>query len=146
MADEFEIGNIVNIENNIAEVELLENDQCHSCGARMICRPGDSGKRTLKLKNTLNARIGDRILIEQSDKNQLKLAFMQYGFPLLGFLISIIIAGGLLSEPVLGIPSEITQFIIAVTVLLLAGWLTRRWAARKAATDFSVFSMKEICK
>ncbi|MBU0711819.1 SoxR reducing system RseC family protein [bacterium] len=146
MDESFEIGVIVDIIDNIAEIELLENDHCHSCGARMICRPGDSGKRTLRLKNTLNAKIDDRILIEQSDKNQLQLTFMQYGFPLLGFLISIILAGVFIKAPLIGIPPEVLQFTIAVLVLFLAGWLTRIWATKKASTDFSVFSMKEICQ
>ncbi|MDO9547657.1 MAG: SoxR reducing system RseC family protein [Candidatus Marinimicrobia bacterium] len=146
MDESFEIGVIVDLEDNVAEIELLENDHCHSCGARMICRPGDSGKRVLKLTNTLNVKIGDRILIEQSDKNQLKLAFMQYGFPLLGFLIAIIISGIFIKMPFAGIPTEVLQFIIAVLVLILAGLLTRIWATKKAATDFSVFSMKEICQ
>ncbi|MFH2025412.1 MAG: SoxR reducing system RseC family protein, partial [bacterium] len=106
----------------------------------------DSGKRTLRLKNTLNAKIDDRILIEQSDKNQLQLTFMQYGFPLLGFLISIILAGVFIKAPLIGIPPEVLQFTIAVLVLFLAGWLTRIWATKKASTDFSVFSMKEICQ
>ena len=146
MDRDFESGVIVDINDNIAEIELLDNDHCHSCGARMICRPGDSGKRTLKLTNTLNAKVGDRILIEQSDKNQLKLAFMQYGFPLLGFLIAVIIAGVFIKSSIVGIPPEVMQFIIAILVLLIAGLLTRKWAFKKALTDFSVFSMKEICQ
>ena len=146
MDESFEIGVIVNVIDTIAEIELLDNDYCHSCGARMICRPGDSGKRTLKLTNTLNAKVGDRILIEQSDKNQLKLAFMQYGFPLFGFLIAIILAGVFIKESAVGIPPEVLQFIIAILALLLAGSITRKWAIKKALTDFSVFSMKEICQ
>ncbi|MBN2602103.1 MAG: SoxR reducing system RseC family protein [Candidatus Marinimicrobia bacterium] len=146
MDESFEIGVIVSVIDTIAEIELLDNDHCHSCGARMICRPGDSGKRTLKLTNILNAKIGDRILIEQSDKNQLKLAFMQYGFPLLGFLFAIILAGVFIKTPFIGIPPEVQQFFIAVLILVLAGWLTRKWSIKKASTDFSVFSMKEICQ
>ena len=146
MAEDFETGIIIDLESNIADIELPENDQCHSCVARMICRPGDSGKRILKLKNTLNAKIGDKILIEQSDKNQLKLAFMQYGFPLLAFLVAIILAGFFIKVPFVGIPPEILQFIIAVLILILAGLLTRYWANKKASADFSIFSMKEICQ
>jgi len=143
---DFEIGKIVEINGDVASVELLENDHCHSCGAKMICRPGDTGRRILKLRNTLNASVGNRILIEQSDKNQLKLAFMQYGFPLLGFLITIIIASSLIKKSVVGIPAELLQFGIACIALLLAGLLSRIWANRKSSTDFSVFSMKEICQ
>jgi len=96
--------------------------------------------------NTLNAKIGDRIIIEQSDKNQLKLAFMQYGLPLIGFLIAVIFTGIFIKGAVIGIPPEVLQFIIAILVLLFAGLLTWNWANKKASTDFSVFSMKEICQ
>jgi len=146
MNEDFEIGVIVALEDNIAEIELMENDHCHSCGARMICRPGDSGRRILKLKNSLNAKIGDRILIEQSERKQLQLAFMQYGFPLLAFLIAIVLAGFIIKKPVAGIPPEVLQFVLAVAALFSAGWFTRIWATKKAATDFAVFSMKEICQ
>ncbi|HCK98499.1 MAG TPA: hypothetical protein DHW42_00120 [Candidatus Marinimicrobia bacterium] len=146
MDQEFETGEIVEIIGIIAGVELQENDQCHSCGAKMICRPGASGKRMLYLKNTLNARVGDRILIEQSDKNQLKLAFMQYGLPMFGFIAAVIIANLFISETVLGIPAEIWQFVIGLSVLGIIGVFIRLWCARKAAADFSVFSMKKICQ
>lgn len=146
MDQEFEIGEIVEISGMIAGVEIQENDQCHSCGARMICRPGASGKRMLYLKNTLNAQVGDRIYIEQSDKNQLKLAFMQYGLPMFGFIGAIIIANLFISETVLGIPAEIWQFLIGLGMLGVIGVFIRLWCARKAAADFSVFSMKEICR
>jgi len=143
---DFEIGEVVEIKGDRAGIELVESNNCHSCGARMICRPGDSGKRILYLKNTLNTQIGDRILIEQSDKNQLKLAFMQYGLPLLSFLLAVLVANYLIFGSYLGIPSDILQFGIGLVVLAIAGLISRSWAKRKAAGGFSVFSMKEICK
>lgn len=146
MTDEFETGTVIEIEGDLAIVEMPENEHCHHCGARMVCRAGDSGKRLLKLKNTLNTKPGDRILIEQSEKSQLQLVFMQYGFPLLAFITGIIISGLFIKQMLWGIPREVWQFIGALFFMLLAGLGTRNWANKKALTDFSVFRMHEICE
>jgi positive regulator of sigma E activity len=146
VAQDFEIGTIIELLDDIAIVEVPESDQCHSCGARMICRPAGKERRILRLRNTLHAAVGDRILIEQSDRNQLILAFMQYGLALLAFLITIVLASRFVSKPVLGIPAELLQFGIALVALLGAGLVCRFWAKRTSASDFAVFSMKEICQ
>lgn len=146
MTDEFETGTVIEIDGDLAIVEMPENEHCHHCGARMVCRAGDSGKRVLKLKNTLDAKAGDRISIEQSEKSQLQLAFMQYGFPLLAFIIGIFISGLLIKQTLWGIPKEVWQFTGALILLFLAGLGTRNWANKKVLTDFSVFRMHEICE
>ncbi|MGC9364209.1 MAG: SoxR reducing system RseC family protein [Fidelibacterota bacterium] len=146
MNDEFETGVVIDLEGDVATVELSENEHCHNCGARLICRPAESGKRIIKLKNRLNAQPGDRIFIEQSDKQQLQLACMQYGLPLLAFILGILISGSIIKASLLGIPKEVWQFLVALCFVLLAGLGTRRWANRKALTDFAVFRMRSVCK
>jgi hypothetical protein len=71
---------------------------------------------------------------------------MQYGLPMFGFIGTIIIANLFISETVLGIPAEIWQFLIGLGMLGVIGVFIRLWCTRKAAADFSVFSMKEICR
>ncbi len=94
----------------------------------------------------MNAQPGDRIFIEQSDKQQLQLACMQYGLPLLAFILGILISGSIIKASLLGIPVEVWQFLVALCFVLLAGLGTRRWANRKALTDFAVFRMRSVCK
>lgn len=143
---DLELGEVIQIKGRRVAVELVENNACDSCSARFICRPNDSGKRVLHVYNSLNAKIGDRVLIEQSEANQLKLTAMQYGLPLLGFLITVIIANRYLPPSILVIPNELWAFVAGIVVVIILGFVTRAWSKRKVAQDFSVFQMKKIIK
>ena len=141
---DLDLGEVVEIKGEFASVELQTKDACHSCGARFVCRPNDSGKRILNVRNILNAKVGDKVLIDQLGSNQLKLASMQYGLPLLGFLISMLVANQFISSSVLGVPNEIVLFIIGIVVLFIFGYITNIWCRRKVLKEFYVFEMKEI--
>ena len=143
---DLELGEIIQIEGSRAAVELVDKDACDSCSARFICRPDDSGKRVLHVYNSLNAKIGDRVLIEQSEVNQLRLTAMQYGLPLLGFLITVIIANRYLPPSILVIPNELRAFVAGIVVVIILGFVTRAWIKRKVAQDFSIFQMKRVVK
>ncbi|RKY51418.1 MAG: hypothetical protein DRP89_09025 [Candidatus Neomarinimicrobiota bacterium] len=141
---DMDLGEVVEIKGEFASVELQTKDACHSCGARFVCRPNDSGKRILYIRNILNAKVGDKVLIEQLGSNQLKLAIMQYGLPLLGFLISILVASQFISSYILGIPKDIILFLIGVVAIIIFGYITNIWCKRQALKNFQVFEMKEI--
>ncbi len=141
---DLDLGEVVEVKGEFASVELQTKDACHSCGARFVCRPNDSGKRILYVRNILNAKVGDKVLFEQLGPNQLKLATMQYGLPLLGFLISILVASQFISSSIFGIPEDIILFIIGVVAIIIFGYITNIWSRRKALKNFHIFDMKEI--
>lgn len=141
---DLDLGEVVEVKGEFASLELQTKDACHSCGARFVCRPNGSGKRILFVRNILNAKVGDKVLIEQLGSNQLKLAVMEYGLPLLGFLISMLVANQFISSSILGIPKEITLFIIGLVSLFIFGYITNIWSKRKALKNFHIFGMKEI--
>jgi len=141
---DLDLGEVVELKGEFASVELQTKDACHSCGARFVCRPNGLGKRILFIRNILNAKVGDKVLIEQLGSNQLKLATMEYGLPLLGFLISMLVASQFISSSILGIPNEIILFIIGLVALFIFGYITNIWSKRKALKNFHIFEMKEI--
>jgi positive regulator of sigma E activity len=135
---------IVGIEDNLAIIEMEEKEACHSCAARFLCQPNDTGMRIIKVKNSINAKVGDKVLLERSDTNQLKLTGMQYGLPLVGFLVAILISNKLINHTILSIPAELFQFAIGIITLLLVGILTNLWCRKKAAEKFSIFKIHSI--
>lgn len=137
-------GKIVGIEDDLAIIEMEEKEACHSCAAKFLCQPDNEGKRIIKVKNSINAKVGDKVLLERADKNQLKLAGMQYGLPLAGFLIAILISSKLINHSILGIPAELFQFAIGIITLLFIGFLTNIWCKKKTAEKFSIFKMHSI--
>lgn len=145
MHKDFEIGKVIEIQNGFAKVELADSEGCHTCGARLICQPQGSGRRILRLKNSLNTPIGSKVRIEQSDKRQLILGMMQYGLPTLGFMIGVVGANQLITHPIRGILVDLIQFGIGLILLLVTGMITRIWCKSRALKGFAVFTIKEIC-
>jgi positive regulator of sigma E activity len=139
-----ETATVVAIQERWVVVELDEKDACHACGAKMICRPNATGKRTLKILNTLQAKIGDRVLIEQIGANQLKLTTIQYGLPLLGFLTGVLIANYHIKSDFLGIPAELLQMACGVMMVIIIGFGIFLWSRKKAQSGFSIFRLRQV--
>ncbi|MFH1212600.1 MAG: SoxR reducing system RseC family protein [Candidatus Neomarinimicrobiota bacterium] len=139
-----ETATVTAVEGRWVVIELEQQDGCHECGAKMICRPNASGKRVLKIPNTLSARVGEQVQIEQIGRNQLKLTMIQYGLPLFGFLAGILIASHYIRQRVFGVPAEIAQFFCGVVVIILIGFGINIWSKRQAQKDFSVFRLRQI--
>lgn len=143
---ENEIGEVIDIKGENAVLRMESTGACDRCGAKVICRPNSSGHRIIYIRNTLNVKIGDRVSVEQNGINQVKLIFMQYGLPMICFLITIVIANRMIPNPYFGIPPEVLQFLIALVIVVLSGGLTFIWSKRMVAQRFSVFRMKSIVR
>lgn len=144
MNETYEVGEVVELRGSLAGVEMTTSDACQTCGARGLCRPDSKGRRILFVKNSLDARIGDRVRIYQSGKNQLRLALFQYGLPLIAFLIMVVFVSQLSEGTIAGIPGDLFSFLMGLIALMGAGFIGRRWCRRMASRDFAVFSIKEI--
>ncbi|HOG76494.1 MAG TPA: SoxR reducing system RseC family protein [Candidatus Marinimicrobia bacterium] len=138
-----ETATVIDADQHWVTVELAEKDTCHSCGAKMICRPNSTGKRILKIPNTINAKVGDTVLIEQIGANQLKLTIVQYGLPLFGFLFGVLIANRFIKHSIFGIPADIVQMFCGIIVVILTGFVIYFWSKRKAKSGFNVFRLRQ---
>jgi len=132
------------VQERWAIVELEEKDGCHECGAKMICRPNATGKRTLKMLNIIDAKVGDQVLIEQIGANQLKLTMIQYGLPLIGFLAGVLLSNHYIQNSLWGIPPEIAQMFCGTVMVILVGFGIYFWSRRKARSEFNVFRLRQI--
>ncbi|HPC36174.1 MAG TPA: SoxR reducing system RseC family protein [Candidatus Marinimicrobia bacterium] len=139
-----EVATVIIADQRWVTVELEEKDACHSCGAKMICRPNSTGKRILKMPNTINAKVGDQVLIEQIGANQLKVTLVQYGLPLFGFLIGVLIANRYIKDSTLGIPADIAQMLCGILAVILTGFVIYFWSKHKAKSGFNVFRLRQI--
>ena len=88
---EIETGIITSVQGTDALVTIDRQTACGSCNARVMCIPDGSGKRILKASNPLNAKVGSRVVVSETSHFLLKLSFIQYGIPLIGFLVGIIL-------------------------------------------------------
>jgi sigma-E factor negative regulatory protein RseC len=124
-----ETGQVVGLEDRYALVELEENEACKGCGARALCLPGDSKKR-LRVLNSIEAEVGDGVALELDHSQQLKMAAMHYGLPLVGFVLGVLLGALFFSKPVGGFPVEIGQFLCGVVLMMLCGVRAHYWSKR----------------
>jgi sigma-E factor negative regulatory protein RseC len=90
MKDEIlvEEGIVLSASDGIVEVSLSKSDNCDTCSAKIICKPGDSEKKVLKVLDPFGVLPGDIVKISIQGADVLKASFILYGLPLV-----ILIAG-----------------------------------------------------
>ncbi|HMA62409.1 MAG TPA: SoxR reducing system RseC family protein [bacterium] len=140
----FEVGVVDKIEGGYAVIKLQEHDACEHCHAKIICKPNQSGQRQVKLKNTLGASPGDRVVLASSDLKHITLSFMQYGFPLLGFLAGLIISYQIIDKFPIGLSQQFGSFLVGLIFLGLFSLGTYIWSKRMDKSNFSVLQMSKI--
>lgn len=143
---DYEEGIVIKEEGEWVVIELPHQDSCHSCGAKMLCRPNESGQRVLRMPNTLHAKVGDKVLIEQIGKNQFLLTLMQFGLPMLFFLLAVILGDYLLPENLAKIPKDILLIITGLGAIILSGVFIYLWSKWQAKRGFSVFRLVKVLK
>ncbi len=77
-----ENGTVVETGGNIAVVKLRASDCCTGCDAKSLCQMGQSGERILEVKNNLEARVGDEVVISVKTRYALGSLFTLFGLPI----------------------------------------------------------------
>ena len=90
--DKQQEGVVLEVNGIMAKVKTSRHNDCENCGA---C-PGNSAL-VLEARNMLDAKPGDRVVIEVREVNMLKAAFIVYMLPLVAIFIGAVI-GNLLAE------------------------------------------------
>lgn len=93
------------------------------------------------MENTIDAKVGDRIAISETSNILLKLSFLQYSSPLIGFILGIIITTqfNINLQPV-----EFYQFLCGLLGLGLAGVISYLIIKRMAKEPNKFFSVKKV--
>ena len=130
-------GIIIRINGNYVTITIETTDSCKDCGIRFLCSPGSDKEKTITLENTIDAKVGDRVAISETSNILLKLSFLQYGLPLIGFLLGIIIA----TQFNINLrPVEFYQFLCGLIGLGIAGlisYMIIKWMAKKPGKFFT---------
>jgi positive regulator of sigma E activity len=140
---EQEIGIVTAIEDGQAWVEIVPQPACETCGAKIFCTPDLTGKRKLKVLNSIEAKVGQQVAIAESSKFLLYLSFLQYGLPLIGFLSGILITS-LFSISFTFIPNELFLFSGGLAGLALCAVWGHFQVKKLAETRQVFFSIVEV--
>ena len=92
-----EHGIVIKADNEFAEVELVGNDNCKECSAKLFCKPSEDESRILKVSNSINLKNGDNVSISIKGKNLITASLNLYLYPLIILIISIFLGSILFS-------------------------------------------------
>ena len=56
-----EEGIVVSTSDGYAEIQLVENDNCEDCSAKLFCKPQEDNSKNLTIKNNDSLIIGDKV-------------------------------------------------------------------------------------
>lgn len=86
-----EDGIVIESDKGIAEIALIENDNCEECSARLLCKPRESSStKILKAADPFGALPGDEVRVSVDGKAILGATSALYGAPLLIIIVSIL--------------------------------------------------------
>ena len=144
-SSEDEVGIVTALRNNEAIVELSLQESCESCGARFMCVPDQSGKRQLRVSNSINANIGNHVAISEKSNFLLKVSFLQYGLPFIGFLIACVLLNAM-DLSAIPVQRELTIFTGGIIGLFICGLVARLFIEKLAETDSTFFEISKIMR
>ncbi len=123
--DENQVGEIVAEESgNQVLVEIERHSACKKCGA---CDFGMSGNKTsqLELENTVNAGIGDKVVIDMEGKDIVKASVLIYLVPLFSLVVGLLL--GTLFADSLQVDENILGFVLGIVFMGITYGLLKRY-------------------
>ena len=106
-----EVGVLTEIKGGVAVVSVDKKEECAGCG---LCLFKDNANKTeFYAKNSVGAKVGDKVFVERSDSGKFLGAIMAFFIPLLLIGLSVLIN-------YLFIKNEI--WILVLSVILVAVW------------------------
>jgi sigma-E factor negative regulatory protein RseC len=103
-----ESARVIDIEGTQLVLEAEVKTSCQSCSAQKGCGTSLLSRHVgrklsrFRIENTLNAKIGDEIVVGLSEQAVLRGSLLVYLFPLLSMLFAAILADALLAQQVAG--------------------------------------------
>jgi sigma-E factor negative regulatory protein RseC len=81
-----EQGVVIKSEEGIAEIELIANENCEECSAKLFCKPNEGSTKHIHLKDNYGYKKGDRVTISIPGKSLLLASCKLYLYPLILFV------------------------------------------------------------
>ncbi|WP_083917288.1 SoxR reducing system RseC family protein [Thiomicrorhabdus arctica] len=128
-----ESGIISSIEGEFAYVDAQRQSGCSGCASSSSCGTSalatlftNTSQSAIKVRNRLNAQVGDHVILTLDESRLIKHSFMAYGVPLIGlFLFSVLFS--VLSVRVFDVSDTVADVAAMIGGFLgvaLGWWLT----------------------
>ena len=137
-----EVGKVLKVKGNTAEILIERNPSCESCGA---CRLISDKEMVAEVENNLGAKEGQLVKISLEDKKVLEASIIIYAVPLVFFVIGYYVGNLIKNLIFVDNPSEVIGIIFAF-VSLGASYLiiNRFFGAKTKGAEIFKPVIKEI--
>ncbi|MEO0071116.1 MAG: SoxR reducing system RseC family protein [candidate division WOR-3 bacterium] len=101
MSDIFEeIGTVVQVQGDRAQVQVVPSGGCDRCGAASFCNWTGKKERVVIAVNPIGAKPGDKVVIRRKIKEGTNSALLLFGLPAGMMLFGVIIGGIILRQDI----------------------------------------------
>ncbi len=128
-----EEGIVISAENGTAIIDLLMNESCEDCSAKIYCSPSGSKKRSLTVRDPFGVKPGDSVRISVGGSKLLAASFFLYGFPLL-----LLIAGIMFGINYFDSNKELLSSLLGASMLAAYYLAVIIYSKLKKQTDYSM--------
>lgn len=125
-----QVGQVVDVKNDIAVVMVRRHDVCSKCGGCGVAVSG-RGDNYVEAINVVNAAVGQTVKVVTDTAHVLKASFVVYMIPILALLVGIYV--GQLLDGTFGVFARFD--IILGVVFLLSSYLIVRGYDKRMASD-----------
>lgn len=122
-----ETGVVLSTQDGEALVRFSRTEACKKCGA---CQKGEDGNMLMQLRNDMNAKPGDHVVVELAEGRLMQASLLAYGFPLAMLLLGLVL--GYYALPSL-LP-QIDQNLLAIALALAltaVSMICLRWTEKR---------------
>jgi len=123
-----ETGFIQSVEDSQVTILFSTGDACDTCGLKVVCAPGKQSERLLTLPQAGEFQAGQKVQVEELSNLELHLALIQFGLPMVAFLMGLFIGYVLPFQDIL--PRELSAFLLACMGLGLSFFVARHLVQR----------------
>ena len=143
-----EVAKVISVDGQYAYVEVTRTSSCNSCNAKQACGTASLTSwfrfqpPALKLKNTINTRPGDEVIVALPEQTMLAGSFMLYIIPLL-MLILVGIGLDFVLSLFFQFETELIQVIGGLTGLVTGLLIVKKYSVR-FLNDTSMASLVRV--
>ncbi len=118
-----EEGIVISAGNGLANVAVIQSQNCNECSAKIICKPNTGNENIITVEDPYGVKVGDQVRFEIKGSALLSASFTLYGIPLILLLVGIFLGLSIFSSYK---AKEVYSFFFGIGLMALYFLLTLR--------------------